>query len=280
MTVQPGRYVPLFPSETLLRGFDGQPPFLGCGIATDLVVSAWGTLGECQIQPNGRPFDTADFTNQLKVGWRAFERVRDTNGIPDRDDAQRIHRAMLPGIPDLIPLVSRDFDEVVEALRSDHAISIACRLSALPAGAEAARYTRADHQMPLVGIANGRTTVQDPMHPPSLRWPGHKVPLTQIEKAAKAIENGLVLAWKVPIGGWTQAALQTEGIRDRLRDERDRVAIASAKVEGQTERIARLQAALEACRDGQGNDCSGPIAAALETERIAIRELVDDRRTL
>jgi hypothetical protein len=93
MTVQPGRYVPLFPSETLLRGFDGQPPFLGCGIATDLVVSAWGTLGECQIQPNGRPFDTADFTNQLKVGWRAFERVRDTNGIPDRDDAQRIHRA-------------------------------------------------------------------------------------------------------------------------------------------------------------------------------------------
>jgi hypothetical protein len=280
MTAQPGRYVPLFPSEMLLRGFDGQPPFLGCGIATDLVVSAWGTLGECQIRPSGRPFDTGDFTNQLKVGWRAFERVRDTNGIPDRDDAQRIHRAMLPGIPDLIPLVSRDFDEVVEALRSDHAVSIACRLSALSVGAEAARYTRADHQMPLVGIANGRTTVQDPMHPPSLRWPGHKVPLSQIEKAAKAIEGGLVLAWKVPIGGWTQAALQSEGIRDRLRDERDRVATLATQVENKEAKVVALRAEVERLQAGQGTDCSGPIAAALETERIAIRELVDDRRTL
>jgi hypothetical protein len=280
VTAQAGRYTPLFPSEMLLRGFDGQPPFLGCGISTDLIVSAWGTLGECQIRPNGRPFDTADFTNQLKVGWRAFERVRDTNGIPDRDDAQRIHRAMLPGIPDLIPLVSRDFDEVVEALRSDHAVSIACRLSALPVGAEAARYTRADHQMPLVGIANGRTTVQDPMHPPSLRWPGHKVPLSQIEKAAKAIEGGLVLAWKVPIGGWTQAALQSEGIRDRLRDERDRVATLATQVENKEAKVVALRAEVERLQAGQGTDCSGPIAAALETERIAIRELVDDRRTL
>jgi hypothetical protein len=280
VTAQAGRYTPLFPSEMLLRGFDGQPPFLGCGISTDLIVSAWGTLGECQIRPNGRPFDTADFTNQLKVGWRAFERVRDTNGIPDRDDAQRIHRAMLPGIPDLIPLVSRDFDEVVEALRSDHAVSIACRLSALPVGAEAARYTRADHQMPLVGFANGRTTVQDPMHPPSLRWPGHKVPLSQIEKAAKAIEGGLVLAWKVPIGGWTQAALQTEGIRDRLRDERDRVATLATQVENKEAKVVALRAEVERLQAGQGTDCSGPIAAALETERIAIRELVDDRRTL
>jgi hypothetical protein len=280
MTAQPGRYVPLFASEKLLEGFDGQPPYLGCGIATDIICTAWATLGESQIQPNGRPFDTADFTNQLKVGWRAFEKVRDANGMPDRDDVPRIHKAMFPGLPLPEPLTTNDFDQVVELLRSgDWVVSFAGSLANV--GLPLAKYTRAPHQFPVADLRAGKVIVQDPMHPPSLRWPGHRVPLAQVEKAGRDLpDRTRVLAWKYPVGGWRAAVQEAEALRDRLRDERDKVVSMSSKVEGQTERIERLQAALEACRDGQGTDCSGPIAAALETERIAIRELVDDRRSL
>jgi hypothetical protein len=277
MTVNASRYQPLFPSEQLLRGFANQPPFKGCGIATDLIVSAWGTLGECQIRPNGRPFGNADFTNQLKVGWRAFTRVADSNGIPDTGDAQRIHRSMFPGLPDLIPLVSRDFDEVEEALKADYAISIAVRLSALPVSSPLRKYTSADHQIPLVGLERGKSRRQDPMHPPGLRYAGEMVPLSDVRVAAKAIENGLVLAWKVPIGGWTQERLAVRGIRDELREAREDVAGLTDRIRTKNLAIADLQRQLS---DAGGADCSNPIAAALETERIAIRDSVDARRSL
>lgn len=270
MTVNAARFVSLFPSERLLAGFDGQPPFKACGIATDIIVTGYGTLGGSQTKGNGRPFTNDDFTNQLKIGWRAFERVHDSNGIPDRDDMARIHGAMFPGLPDPQPLVSGDFDEVVEALKADYAISMAGRLSVV-AGQTLARFTQADHQFPMVGIANGRTTVQDPMHPPALRWGGHKVPLTQIEKAAKAIGGGTVLAWKVPVGGWTQAALQTEALRDRLRESRERgdflftqVENKEAKVVELRARVAQLQAANTNCAPLVDNARNAGWTAALE----------------
>ena len=261
MTAQPGRYVSLFPSERLLAGFMGQPPFLFCGGSTDVTVTGYGTLGESQTQPNGRPFDTADFTNQMKVGFRAFRRVQDNNGIPDRDDAARIHRAMFPGLPDLIPLVSRDFDEVVESLRADFAVSIAVRLSALPPTSVLRKYTSADHQIPLVGVQNGKSRSQDPMHPPALKWPGHMVPLTQVERAAKAIENGLVLAWKVPIGGWTQAALSTVALRDRIGNLRGEVGALETQLRNKEARLVQTRAELAACRAQNPGDC-GPLVDA------------------
>jgi hypothetical protein len=278
VTAQPGRYVPLFASEMLLRGFDGQPPFLGCGLATDIMCTAWATLGESQIRPTGRPFGSGDFTNQLKVGWRAFERVRDKNGIPDRDDVPRIHRAMFPGLPLPEPLVSNDFDEVVEVMRAGYVVSMAGRLSAV--GQPLSKYTNADHQFPMAELRDGKVTVQDPMHPPQLGWGGHRVPLGQIKTAAAALPDATrVLAWKYPVGGWTQAALATEGLRDRLRDARQEAATLALQVQNKEARIVTLRAELDACQAGQV-DCSDKVASALERERIIIRDLVDDRRSL
>jgi hypothetical protein len=244
-------------------------PWIGCGIASDIVVTAHGTLGESQTRPNGRPYDKGDLTNQLQRGQRAFNARPDSNGIPDRDDAQRIHRAMFPGLPDLIPLLSRDFDEVVEVLRGDdYAVSLAMYLPAMPAGLAITQYTRAPHQSPFVGIENGKSRSQDPMHAPQLSWAGRMVPLTQMQKAAKAFPDspGLVMAWKVPIGGWTQGALAAEAVRDRLREARDDLELSAAQLANKAETIADLKRQLEQA----GNvDCSDAVAAEHERTLVA-----------
>jgi hypothetical protein len=275
MTAQPGRYVSLFPSEQMVP-----KPWIGCGVSTDIIVTGYGTLGESQTKANGRPYGRDDLTHDLQVGLRAFHAKPDSNGIPDRGDADRIHSAMFPNLPDLIPLVDRDFDEVVEALRDDaYAVSIATFLPAMPAGLAITRYTRAPHQMPLVGVRNGRTTVQDPMHPPQVGWAGHQVPLQQVEKAAKSFpgaEHGLVMAWKVPIGGWTQGTLAIRALRGELREVKIETAAKEARIKG-------LKADLAECQSGQPTppgDCSDKIASALEEERIIIRDMVDDRRSI
>jgi len=281
VTVNADRYVPLFASEKLLAGFDGQPPFKGCGLSAAITCTGYATLGESQTKGNGRPFDSADLTNQLKVGWRAFEKVRDSNGIPDRDDAIRIHRAMFDGIPDPIPVAERDFDEIVEMLRAGWAISVACRLSVLPQSSPLRKYTSADHQIPLVGFAKGRSRRQDPMHAPSLRYAGEWVPLDHVRIAAKAIGNGEALAWRYPVGGWTQAALATEALRDRVRELRETSEALRVQLDDKDGRIVQLKADLAACRQAPG-DC-GPLvdnakAAAWESFGQKAVKAVDDLR--
>ncbi len=273
MTAQPGRYTPLFISETVVPR-----PWIGCGIVTDIHVTARATLGESQTKPNGRPYKQADLKDQLEVGLRAFTRVADSNGIPDRDDAQRIHRAMFPGLPDLIPLLSRDFDEVVEALRpGEWAVSIALYLPAMPAGLAVTRYTRAPHQVGLHEVVNGTTNVLDGMHPPSLTWAGHRVPLSQIERAAKAFPDsrGLVMAWKAPVAGWTQEALAVEAAKDRIATLRAEKSALETQVANKVETIADLRAQLA----NAGNvDCSGAVAAEHERTLVAAIEKLEAMR--
>jgi hypothetical protein len=186
---------------------------------------------------------------------------------------------MFPGLPLPEPLTTNDFDQVVELLRSgDWVLSFAGRLANV--GLPLARYTRADHQFPLADLRSGRVVIQDPMHPPSLRWPGHRVPLGQVEKAGRDLpDQTRVLAWKYPIGGWRAAVQEAEGVRARLRDERDRTAILSSKVEGQTERIESLRARVAELEAGQGTDCSGPIASAWERSHVEAIAFHDRKRT-
>lgn len=253
MTVSASRYVPLFSSERTVP-----KPWIGCGVVSYEHLVALATLGESQTKPNGRPYTQADLTDRLRVGLRAFHSKPDSNGIPDRDDAGRIMDAMFPWLTrDLIPLVSRDFDEVVEWLKADNVISIALFLAALPAGAAAAKFTRAPHQVTIHGLRNGKTTDIDGMHPPAIRWGGFQVPLGQIEKAAKSFpeSRGLVLAWRAPIGGWTQAALQTEALRKTLRDERDKVAVLTTQRDNKERKVVELRKEIVRLT-AAGSDCA------------------------
>ncbi len=199
---------PMFDSERLLEGFDGQPPFKACGISAGVTGTNLATTNEASII-RGWPMGKALRTARLKTGWRAFEKVHDSNGIPDTDDAIRIHRAMFPTLPDPIQVQTRDRKLVRHHLDEGNALSMAFRLSALPARSGWRQYTSADHQMTMWDLVNAKVTRQDPMHPHSDKYRGERLSLDEGLDAAEAIENGLILYWLYPIGRWTQARLRT-----------------------------------------------------------------------
>lgn len=233
---------PIFSSERLLAGFANQPPFLFCGGSSDTIATALATDNEA-LAPDGWPMDRAERTELLKRGWRAFTRVADSNGIPDRDDMIRIHRAMFPSLPDPIPVATRDRKQVRDDLDAGNALSIALRLSALPAASKWRQYTSADHQAVIWDRDNATVRRMDPMHAHSNTYRGERLVLDQGLDAAEAIEDGLILYWLYPIGGWTRERLRTQELR---QDKRALVLEVAAK----DKRIARLKAELEACQDG------------------------------
>lgn len=281
MTVTAGRYVPLFSSERTV-----DKPWIGCGVVSYEHLVALATLGESQVQANGRASDQGDLTDRLRVGLRAFHARPDSNGIPDRDDADRIKDAMFPWLKqDMIPLVSRDFDEVVEWLRADNAVSIALFLGAVP-GATVSKYTDAPHQVTLYDrdgeVKKGKVTDLDGMHPPMVKWGGFQVPLLQVEKAAKSFpgpDHGLVLAWRAPLGGWTQAALVADGFKDRIASLRGDLGALESQVANKTSTISELKERIDALEaGGPAPDCGVKVAAALDSERVKISAIVNDRR--
>ena len=70
----------------------------------------------------------------------------------------------------------------------------------------------------------GTVRRQDPMHPHSNTYRGERVPLREVEIAAKAIEDGDILYWLYPIGGWTAEVLKAATLRTELRELRTTVA--------------------------------------------------------
>jgi hypothetical protein len=269
--------LPYFASEKLLSGFDGQPPFKGCGLSADWAATALATDNESAFV-KGRPKGKAHRTADLKRGWRAFTRVADSNGIPDTGDMGRIHAAMFPGLPQPTAFNTRDFAEVIERLDRDFAISIALRLSALPASSPLRKYTSADHQVTLYGRRGPDTRRIDPMHDHSDKYIGEMVPLAHVKTAARAIEGGLILTWLYPIGGWTEAALRTERLRREIRDAGILVRALESRVENKQREVVDLRAEVAILKerlDGR-DDCEDEIAAAIADLREKVNVVFDE----
>jgi hypothetical protein len=265
--------LPYFASEKLLSGFDGQPPFKGCGLSADWAATALATDNESAFV-KGRPKGKAHRTADLKRGWRAFTRVADSNGIPDTGDMGRIHAAMFPGLPQPTAFNTRDFAEVIERLDRDFAISIALRLSALPASSPLRKYTSADHQVTLYGRRGPDTRRIDPMHDHSDKYIGEMVPLAHVKTAARAIEGGLILTWLYPIGGWTAVAAARKDLRDAraaITSLTDRVEDRNRTVRALTEEVRILKERL----DGR-DDCADEIAFAIDALREKVVAAFDE----
>ena len=261
-------YAPNFASERLLPG----PPFRGCGLSADWVATDLATLGESSRRPDGQLKGTPWRRGDLQRGWKAFKKVPDSNGIPDTGDAIRIHRAMFPDLPDMEQLSTRDWRDVVSALDDKMAVSIAVRLSALPAASSMRQYTSADHQVVLYGRKRGTTTRVDPMHQQSNRYSGDTVDLGDVRAAAEAIENGLILAWVYPIEGWTAEELLWDRLQRRIRNIKDRAA--------ETEQA--LEARIRALEQAQPVNCKPLVdnarAATTEKEMVELIAWADGRR--
>ncbi len=188
-----------------------RPPWLGCGVSSDWHGTAIATFGESTRLATGRPKGKAAMTRDLKRGWRAFKSKPDDNGIPDQGDLTRIHRGMFSGLADPTLFNTRDWDGVLKRLDLNYAVSIALRLTVLPTWSTLRKYTSADHQVVIYGkrTRNGVTKLYiiDPMRAHSKAYSGVWVPASHVRKAAKAIENGLIITSLYPAGGWTREAI-------------------------------------------------------------------------
>lgn len=256
MAVNSELYLAPYNSEINLGKTGSPPSYKGCGISTDWHGTAFATLGESTVDPTGKRKGKDKMARDLKRGWRAFKAEPDFNGIPDTGDLIRIHDGMFPGLPDPIKFWTRDWSEVMDQLET-HVVSIAVRLSALPLDQKVDPYTRADHQVLMAKRHADKARTYGPMRPHSMSYRGHMAPLSEIRQAARAIENGLILTWLYPIGGWTQERLTAR----RLNTRHDKV------VERKDERITELTRALELCEATEPEECVETVREAVKQER-------------
>lgn len=234
--IDPEKYRLLFYSERLLPRVGGV--FTGCRIATTGNGYAMATAGESTLTPWGRLKGKAARRADLVRGWKG-------TGDTARDGYNQSHVAgitstMFPGLPQPDLMNTSDWSRVLDKLDDGFAISIAVRLAALPLKAALDDYTRADHQILVYGrLPDDRTWAVDPMHAHSNSYRGDKVPLAEVRKAAKAINDGLILCELYPIGGWTQKAL----LRTRKNAQIASLEADAAKTERRLrKRIAELEA--------------------------------------
>jgi hypothetical protein len=269
-------YRPLpHPSEKLL-----ERPYRGCGLSSDWTCYALATLGETTLLPNGRHKSKSVVRGELQRGWDAFDSQvpADSNGWIDQGDMPAIRRTMWPGLPQPPALNTANFDRIVDKLRDGYAVSIALRLSALPASSPLRKYTSADHQVPLYDFryinGKGYTKRPDPMHAWSRTYTGEWVPVSDVKRAALAF--GKVYSWVFPIGGWTAEALMRKRKNAELRvaqHENEQLAAKVAdlkadKVE-QERTIRRLSTQVKTAKD-----------AGWESALVQATGAIDELRTI
>lgn len=274
-------YRPNLYSEWLLP----QRPLIGCGISTICHADDLATLGEFTTRPDGRDKGPGQRKQDLMRGYRGFTRVADSNGIPDTDDYIRIHKA-ISDLPLPKQLWTRNWDDVMDHLKAgDVGVSIAVRLSVL-GSRNTIDHTRADHQVLIWGIEkDGQTNTMGPMRAVSRTrtYHGHKSKLSEVRKAARAIEGGLILTWLTPIGGWTAEQLSLAKQQRTIATLRKARDAAQRTADNRRERIVALRQAIAELKDANPLDCDDPIdnarAATVEREMVALIAYANDRRT-
>jgi hypothetical protein len=252
MSVSADKYRPPDASERLMPG----PPYRGCRISSDFYCTAFATLGESTLAPAGGEMSRAAIKAVLNRGWAGFKRAGDENGWPDQGDVDDYHGAMFPNLPMPRLVTTRDFDEV-RSLVGRFVVSIALRLSALPASSPLRKFTSADHQLCWFDVGNGMGSIIDPMGPVGGDGKArYLAPVAHIREAALAIplvKDGppgrTVIAELYPKGGWTAESLAKR-----------EASAASASDEATIRRLRRERnaalAKLAECQAGTPTDCT------------------------
>lgn len=273
-----GLIAPWFYSEWLLSGMFGQPPLLGCGVSTICHGAGIATGNESAMGRNGRLLTKAARKATLVKGFRAFLRVADSNGIPDRDDHVRISQAMFPDLPLPASISTPSWDDVMDLMKSGFAVSLALRLRVL-GSRNSIDLTTADHQTLFWSPRkDGKVKAIGPMRQHSDRYAGHLAELSEVRQAAKAIvPSGNILGWRYPILGWTQAKLQTKELRAEVADAKRRAAKLESRIVNKDGTIATLRERVAELVAGTPVDCGTLVRDALRAERQAIIESIEAR---
>jgi hypothetical protein len=118
--------------------------------------------------------------------------------------------------------------------------------------------------------------VDDPIRPGGKHLRGGWIAAKQVrEFAFRDSDSTLTAAWVERYGAWTAERLMARQ-KDRHIDRLEEEAAAAAREAKRTEQ--RLRARVRELEAGNHVDCASALAAAVDAERVAIRDIVEARR--
>ena len=249
----PKRLVPHQASEKLLR--DPKYGYTLCRASAIWACCCFATLNESAVAANGRVKGRNGRKRDLAKAWDAAGRGRPGYG---QRHVVAMQKSMFPHLPPPILGVTRDFsDDLWDHIGpnlGDFAVSLSIELSALPASDALRRHTGpVAHQVALYRKrkvkSGGQARVLDGMIPYSEKNVGYWAKRSSLAKAAKAIEEGLIIFELYPVGMWTEARLETARKSKRIRDLRGEIEQNKQKVDRLTERLTVAGASVEAAQD-------------------------------
>jgi len=273
MSVNAKLYRPPFVTQ---RGIDSTLD--DCLVVATIHGVADATSGESVTMPRGQEMGKAALQGLARQMRRSLL-PPDKDGLTHVQAQQMVEAAGYPA-PKRMTLT---FAEVLEHLaKRSHSFSIAGNPIRISGDSPVKRCDCA-HEWFIWGSRerDGQTQLlyYDGLRPAKTRQRGEWGPAKWLREMAYKSDGELQYVLAYPVGGWTAAKLAVQRVektlvrveeqRDHLRDGLDEA----------LERADHLEDELEECR-ARATDCSLPVAAALEHERVTIRDIVDARRSL
>jgi hypothetical protein len=279
----PDRYLPPHTSQLATKlSADGVDDCLVC---STLALVNGASLGEATRTARGHEPSSAQLVRTA---------VRMRNKLDDPDTKTREQKAgplpasaagrmvglVWPAYPTL-RTEDVDFKALVALLLDDHLAVLAGNPSHIVGPSPLKRVGDVGHAIALLRARERKDGLQvlvdDPFRPSGKHLRGEWVPAKQVRQFAfHDRDDTLTAVWVKRYGAWTAERL-TARQKDRHIDRLEEAAAAAAREAVRTEQ--RLRARIAQLEAGGPVDCAQVVAEALDAERIAIRDLVEARRT-
>jgi hypothetical protein len=173
-----------------------------------------------------------------------------------------------------------EFKALVALLLDDHIAVLAGNPSHIQGPSPLKRVGDVGHAIALLRARQRKDgleiLVDDPFRPGGKHLRGEWIPGKQVRQFAfRDSDSTLTAVWVERYGAWTAERLMARQ-EDRRIDRLQEDAATAARAAERTEK--RLRARIAELEVGGPVDCEPVIAKALDTERVAIRDLVEARR--
>ena len=279
----PGKHLPPHASQLATRlSADGVDDCLVC---STLALVNGASLGEATRTPAGHEPTTAALVRTAVRMRRKLDdpdtatREQQSGPLP-ASAAGRMVALMWPAYPTL-RTDDIDFKALVALLLDRHIAVLAGNPAHIEGPSPLKRVGDVGHAIALLRARERRDglgiLVDDPYRPGGKHLRGEWLPARQVRRFAfRDSDSTLTAVWVERYGAWTAERLIARR-KDRRIDRIEESAAAAAREAERSEQ--RLRARIRELEAGGPVDCGPVVAEALGAERVAIRDLVEARRT-
>jgi hypothetical protein len=278
----PAKYLPPHTSQLATKlSRDGVDD---CLVASILALVNGASLGEATRTPQGHEPTTAQL---VRIAVRMRNKLDDPDtatreqqhGPLPASAAGRMVALMWPAYPTL-RTDDIDVKTFVALLLDGHIAVLAGNPSHIGGPSPLKRVGDVGHAIALLRARERKdgleVLVDDPFRPGGKHLRGEWIAAKQVRQFAfRDRDDTLTAVWVERYGAWTAERLMTRQ-KDRRIDRLEEAAATAAKEAARTE--VRLWERIRQLEAGSPLDCPPIVAEALDTERVAIRDLIEARR--